>query len=325
MVSHFAIARTDLDGANPSIFGERQRQARRRKIVGSGRGNLHFGQLDDHVRLAQLPALREGRRLRHVLRLPHRRAGIHPSRDGRNLAVAQARIVGERSHGGIGKPGRHLSGRDSLFDCPRPRPRVFKGEQRHRRDFAGAMAADAPGVQDWSNVAGEGDVGGGTKPRLAHGRCRDSAEGDDTQTSHRKPPREYQNEGFETIARFETLLWWTRCGPGGPFEIHGLSLPRRMRPISCDLSRRAVRMQPMWSRGIGTALCVLTLACSESAPAPSDPRRHCLTSDVVARKGERRKRRGVGRRSERDRVDGRADARRILKIERHVHRIGERP
>jgi len=31
-------------------------------------------------------------------------------------------------------------------------------------------------------------------------------------------------------------------------------------------------MQPMWSRGIGTALCVLTLACSESAPAPSDPR-----------------------------------------------------
>ena len=31
-------------------------------------------------------------------------------------------------------------------------------------------------------------------------------------------------------------------------------------------------MQPMWSRAIGTALCVVTLACSESAPAPSDPR-----------------------------------------------------
>ena len=217
MVRHLAIARTDLDGANPSIFCKWERQTRRRKIVGSGRGNLHFGQLDDHVRLAQLPALREGRRLRHVLRLPHRRAGIHPSCDGRNLAVAQARIVGERSHGGIGKPGRHLSSHYSLFDCPRPRPRVFKGEQRHRRHFAGAVAADAPGVQDWSNVAGEGDVSGGAKPRLTHRRRRDRAQNDDTQTSHRKPPSQHRNEGFETIARFETSLG--RCCRGGPFEI----------------------------------------------------------------------------------------------------------
>src|SRR5262245_26501973 len=93
-----AIARTDLDGTNPAIFLQVQRQAWRWKEIGPGRRNADFRQLDHHVGLAELPALGKLGRRRHVLRIALRRASIDPAADRRDVLDTQPRVVRERAN-----------------------------------------------------------------------------------------------------------------------------------------------------------------------------------------------------------------------------------
>ena len=58
-----------------------------------------------------------------------------------DLRGAQAAVVLERAVARIGAPRRHLAARDLDADRFRPRPDILVRDQRHRRDFAGTMAA----------------------------------------------------------------------------------------------------------------------------------------------------------------------------------------
>jgi hypothetical protein len=103
---HLAIARAYLDGADPVILGNVDREIRRRKkIVAFGR-NVHRGQCDDEVGLAELPAFGEAAASVHR-GLPRGAPASTHSRSCRS-AIGQPRIVLERSVRRIRKPRRHL-------------------------------------------------------------------------------------------------------------------------------------------------------------------------------------------------------------------------
>ncbi len=77
------------------------------------------------------------------------------------LSVAISRSTRRRSLAkcpttGIGKPWRHLPARDRSLDGARPRPRLLVGEERHRRHFAGPVAALAVGLENRKHVLVEG-------------------------------------------------------------------------------------------------------------------------------------------------------------------------
>ena len=151
-----AGARTNFNGADPPIFLEVRRDGWNRKDIRTGRRNLHLRQLDDVIGLAQLPAIGEHRQRRHVLQIALRRTLVHPFRDRRDFCVGQPRIVLEHADARLGHPGRHLPRYDLVLDRSRPRPGILVGQQRHRRDLAGAVARDAARVQNWRDVVSKG-------------------------------------------------------------------------------------------------------------------------------------------------------------------------
>ena len=100
-----------------------------------------------------LPSFGERRRGGQVLRIPFGRAAVRPPRRGclfsaadRLRSLANFPCFGSACHGGI-VAVRHL-----IPDRLRPRPRVLVGEQRHRPDLAGPVAAHAVLVEDRRDV-----------------------------------------------------------------------------------------------------------------------------------------------------------------------------
>ena len=87
-----------------------------------------------------------------------RRAAVHPADDGVDLRVAQRAIVLEllNADGLVEVPGRHLTRGDAVLDRSRPRPRLFVGDERHRRDRIRPVAGLAFFLEDSRDVLGEG-------------------------------------------------------------------------------------------------------------------------------------------------------------------------
>ena len=147
-----AIARPNLEGADPAILWNVDRQVRRRKHVGAVSGHVHRGQRDDVVGLAELPAFGQHRHGGFVGGIAARRAGIHPLHDRVDVFVRQPGVVLERAMRRIGEPRRHLAALHLRLDRSRPGPHFVERAQRHRRHFAGAMTRDAVGVEDRRDV-----------------------------------------------------------------------------------------------------------------------------------------------------------------------------
>jgi hypothetical protein len=173
VVRDFAVARTNLERANPAILGDVDGEIRGREDVLAVSRDLDRRQGDDEIGLAQLPALGERRRFGLVGRIAARGTGIHPLHDRVDLRLVQPRVVGERAVRGIGKPRRHLPLRDFLLDRSRPWPHFVIGAQRHRRDLARPVTRDAIGVENRRHVFGERRrCGRGRRLRRASWRLR---------------------------------------------------------------------------------------------------------------------------------------------------------
>ena len=94
---------------------------------------------------------------RHVLRVALRRAGVDPLGDRLDLLVGERAIVLEflDADGLVDVPGRHLSRLHAVLDRPRPGPRLFERDERHRRDRIGPVAGFALVLEDRRDVFGE--------------------------------------------------------------------------------------------------------------------------------------------------------------------------
>ena len=95
MVNDSGLARLAFDRFDVTVLGETGLDVVAAPPVGRfGRDDM-LRRCHDDVRLADVPSIRivELARLRHVRDVSHRRAGIDPFRDRRDLVVAQRRIV----------------------------------------------------------------------------------------------------------------------------------------------------------------------------------------------------------------------------------------
>src|SRR5439155_11348563 len=92
----------------------------------------------------------------HVLRIALGRTGIYPADDGLDLVVGERSVVLEllNTDAPIDLPRRHLAVADSRLDRARPRPRLTKGHERHRRDRVGAVTCLALLLEDRRDVLG---------------------------------------------------------------------------------------------------------------------------------------------------------------------------
>ena len=140
---------TNLHHARPARLGERDVRHRPIPDVLMARRHRVFRRSDDEIRRTvsvsdTLPLVvgheRPGRR--HVLRIALRRAGVHPADDRVDLLVGERDVVLEflHAHAAVDVPRRHLARFDAVLDRPRPGPRLFVGDERHRRDRVRLMA-----------------------------------------------------------------------------------------------------------------------------------------------------------------------------------------
>jgi len=158
MMQHGAVARLELDDLREAIFIPRHFRIEHLHAELAFGGNLELDRhLEHHVGLGAVrPAGGVLRWRGHVGRVAARRAGINPRRDGVDLLRRQAGVVAHRQRlRHVGAPGRHLARYHLRLDRLGPRPRVFVGEQRHRRHFTGPMARGALGEHDRRHILGE--------------------------------------------------------------------------------------------------------------------------------------------------------------------------
>ncbi len=119
-------------------------------------------------------------RLRHVLRIALRRAGVDPSDDRVDLVVGQRPIVLEMLDADrpVDVPRRHLPRRHARLDGACPRARLFVGDERHRRDRVRPMTRLTFLLEDRRDVLGERHrrgVGGQGRAMVGRGERRDPA------------------------------------------------------------------------------------------------------------------------------------------------------
>src|SRR5580704_385003 len=150
---HGTIARTDLHRFHPLILCK---VCRNRKILivdDAARRHVEFlRHLKHGVRLGNTPTLCELSRLRRIGGVAFGRARIDPRDQRLPIAGGERRIVREFSIVRIGVPGRHLSAQHGASNGFRPRPRLSKGQQRHRRRFAGTVAVLAMLLENRLNI-----------------------------------------------------------------------------------------------------------------------------------------------------------------------------
>jgi hypothetical protein len=156
---------TNFDGAHPARFGD---AGRRRALVPGVlrvRGQGERRRLDDEIgwtaeQLGEVPDRGVGPldRRRHVLRIAHRRATVHPLGDRLDLAIGQRSIVLELLNADVlvDVPRRHLARHHACLDRLRPRPRLLIGGERHGRHRVGPVARLALGLENRRDVLCEG-------------------------------------------------------------------------------------------------------------------------------------------------------------------------
>ena len=115
-------------------------------------------------RLGEVPDVVTGELLgrREVLRVALRCARVDPPHDVVELVVGERAIVLELldAERPIDVPRRHLPRGDAALDRADPRPHLFIGDQRHRRDVARAMTRLALLLEDRRDVLRERGRGG---------------------------------------------------------------------------------------------------------------------------------------------------------------------
>ena len=106
MVNDPAVARAELEGDDLLVAIERQRDDERPEhVVAAGGDGERLGDLEDVVRLAELPAFGELRRGRQVGPVPFRSAGLGPAGQDRELAIGQAEVIEKDPEPGCGFHG----------------------------------------------------------------------------------------------------------------------------------------------------------------------------------------------------------------------------
>ena len=134
--------RPHFDGAHPSGLRDGNRRDRPEPGVLMLRRHRIRRRGNDQIRLPEqlrrLPFVvgRPLSRRRQVVGVAERRAAIHPLSDCCDLLVGQRHVVLELLDADrlVDVPRRHLPRRDALLDRPRPRTRLFVGDERHRRN-----------------------------------------------------------------------------------------------------------------------------------------------------------------------------------------------
>ena len=119
--------------------------------------------VDNQVRLPDVPLVGgcKDQQRRRVCRVPLRRTAVHPHGDRVDLFLAQRDVIPKALDTDIllDEPGRHdphaIAKPGPLFDTAGPRSYLFVGDQRHRRDRAGSMAALATALKNRRDVLRE--------------------------------------------------------------------------------------------------------------------------------------------------------------------------
>ena len=155
----------DFYRRNVSIFSQAGRLGRQRAPP-IRRVRLHGHRLgvDDDIRLTDRPLVRTGEDpwRGHVGRIAARRACVDPCRERRDLFLAQRKVVLVilNADGLVDEPWRHgahlAAEAGPLFYRARPRPDLFVGDERHRRDRIRAVAGLTTALKNRRHVLGEG-------------------------------------------------------------------------------------------------------------------------------------------------------------------------
>ena len=157
VVHDLAVARANLDRLHPLRLGEIRRDVEVLVLDRAvGRQLVGVRHLEDDVGLAGAPALRERRAL--AAGPPDRPWGRRRSPSAISVCavgVAQQPLVVEGPGRRVGVPRRHVPVADFVADGLRPGPGLLVREKRHRRDFAGPVAAGAVLENDGRDVLAE--------------------------------------------------------------------------------------------------------------------------------------------------------------------------
>ena len=184
-MGHLAVAGPDLDRPDPALFRNVERVREVWIIIDALGGDGHFVERHGQIRLAELPALEEGRKLGEVARVALRRARVDPSCDGVDLVLHQPTVVLEEAMPRVGEPGWHLATLHLVLDAASPGPHFGIRSQGHRRQLTRTVTGHAAFIQDRGHVARERHVvlrrHGGTK--ATHHRCQDQRRADDRSTA----------------------------------------------------------------------------------------------------------------------------------------------
>ena len=182
------IGRTNLDHLHPARLSKRNVALRPPPRVLMHGGHRPLWRPDDQVRRSEPVALTfpfvgrdERNRCRQVFRVALRRALIDPVHDRVDLLIAERHVVLEflDADASVDMPRRHLTRGHAVFHRPRPRARVFKRDQRHRRDRIRLMALLTLRLKNRRDVLGKGHRSG----RVGRQRRRSERK---TDPEHRK-------------------------------------------------------------------------------------------------------------------------------------------
>ncbi len=182
-----AVARADLDRLHPLRFGEVGRNVEVLVLDGAvGWQLVVLLHLQDDVGRAGAPAFGELGSRGQQRRIALRCAAVGPGDQRCALRIGDHPLVVKRTRGRVGMPRRHVPLAHLVPDRLGPRPGLLISEERHRGDFARAMAARAVLENDRRYVLGEGGsvlVGGSPRGILAF--RRDAARGSNPDERYR--------------------------------------------------------------------------------------------------------------------------------------------
>ena len=190
-----------LDGHHVHVFLEPRIDEHVHDVVRPvGCQDVRLRHRDDVIGFADVPLIvaAELARRRHIRRITHRRARIHPLGNGGDLLVGQRGIVLELRDADVlvDVPRRHLTIGHPLPNRSRPGPHVLVRQQRHRRDRTGTMAGLTRALQDGRHILREGRLGLNLPRILAERRELDHA---DCQASEQRRNGRARKPGAEEL------------------------------------------------------------------------------------------------------------------------------
>jgi len=159
-MDHSRRTRTAFGHLHPPVFGELgvDDPVLVREHAG-GRDLERLGHLQDQVRLAMGPTLDPLQWLGQIPGVTSRHATVHPRGDGIDLFAGQPAFAGEVAVTRVGVPRGHAALLSDFLDHAAMLDGVSVGQQRKRRGLFRPMADLTTGLEDWSHMLAEGDVG----------------------------------------------------------------------------------------------------------------------------------------------------------------------